>query len=287
MHPTSIYWQYAGGDAVLASVTFLHAGGQAAPSAAQRAISSPNTSWLPGTGSRPAPGFHPQPTRESWAMCSTISSIVLPPLRSGSLICSQICAERLAFPGHLDRRQMPGRVPRNALQGFGLIDDVDIGRTVACVAHHAGHADVAVAARHGRLMLVHRHALQRAVAGGVAIHAARMLDDLAGLFEQGDGARRLVLDRGKRRGVAQAGARRPHCWRQTKRRLRHLPPVAIAASAESAARAHGTHHDTPPGTMGRRLTGVAGQLVARHWRRRGRSAARRALPRRSAFPSMR
>ncbi len=65
---------------------------------------------------------------------------------------------------------------------------------VAGVAHHAGHADVAVAARHRRLVRMHGHALQRAVAGRMAVHAARMLDDLAGLLEQRDGARRLVGD---------------------------------------------------------------------------------------------
>jgi hypothetical protein len=38
---------------------------------------------------------------------------------------------------------------------------------------------------------MHGHALQRRVAGGVAVHAAWMLDHLAGLFEQSD--RALVL----------------------------------------------------------------------------------------------
>ena len=35
------------------------------------------------------------------------ASMVLPPLRLGSLICSQISAQRLADPRHLDRREVP------------------------------------------------------------------------------------------------------------------------------------------------------------------------------------
>jgi hypothetical protein len=42
--------------------------GQAAPASTQARISWPNTFWLPGAGSRPAPGDQPQPTRLSSAM---------------------------------------------------------------------------------------------------------------------------------------------------------------------------------------------------------------------------
>ena len=38
----------------------------------------------------------------------------LPPLRAGSLICSQICAERAALPGHRSRRQVPFRMAGHA-----------------------------------------------------------------------------------------------------------------------------------------------------------------------------
>ena len=97
-------------------------------------------------------------------------------------------------------------LPGDALQRLGLVDDLGIGRTVAGAAHHAGHAHAAVAARHRRLVLMHGHALERAVAGRMAVHAARMLDDLAGLLEHGDGALVLVGDGSEGRGVAQAGA---------------------------------------------------------------------------------
>lgn len=66
---------------------YFQEAGQAAPDFTHALMSSPNSACVPGTGWRPAPGFQPQPTSSSCAMCSTISSMVLPPLRAGSLIC--------------------------------------------------------------------------------------------------------------------------------------------------------------------------------------------------------
>src|SRR3982074_4075 len=68
-----------------------HDAGQVAPASAQALISSPNCFWVPGAGVRPAPGCQPQPTSSSSAMCVISAAISLPPLRSLSLICRQIC----------------------------------------------------------------------------------------------------------------------------------------------------------------------------------------------------
>src|SRR5882762_2481009 len=72
--------------------------GQAAPVSIHAAINAPSCAWVPGAGSRLPPGFHPQPTSESCAMCSWMAASVLPPLRFGSLICSQIWPSD--FPCH-------------------------------------------------------------------------------------------------------------------------------------------------------------------------------------------
>src|SRR5439155_3179465 len=64
--------------------------GQAAPESIHAAIKTPSWACLPGAGSRLPPGRHAQPTSESCAMCSWMAASVLPPLRFGSLICSQI-----------------------------------------------------------------------------------------------------------------------------------------------------------------------------------------------------
>src|SRR6202049_3182464 len=64
--------------------------GQAAPDSIHAAINAPSCACVPGAGSRFPPGIQPQPTSESWAICSWIAASVLPPLRRGSLICSQI-----------------------------------------------------------------------------------------------------------------------------------------------------------------------------------------------------
>src|SRR4051812_25615087 len=63
--------------------------GQAAPDSIQAAINAPSCACVPGAGSRVPPGIQPQPTSESCAICSWIAASVLPPLRRGSLICSQ------------------------------------------------------------------------------------------------------------------------------------------------------------------------------------------------------
>ena len=85
-----------------------------------------------------------------------------------------------------------------------------------------GHAEIAVAARDGRLVRVHVHALQRPVAGGVAVHAAGMQQHLTRLLEERGGTGALVGDAGELgsgperggflglRAVRDGGGRREH-----------------------------------------------------------------------------
>ena len=107
----------------------------------------------PGTGSRPAPGCHPQPTEESLAMCSTSSSMVLPPLRAGSLICWQMSPSDL--PSHaisIGARCQAG-LPGMLFKVSDWSTMSDIGRAMAGVAHHSRHAHAAIAAQYWRLVL--------------------------------------------------------------------------------------------------------------------------------------
>ena len=160
-------------------------------------------------------------------MCSTISSIVLPPLRAGSLICSQI------WPSDLPSQAIS--IGARCQSGWpGMLFSVSAWPTTATfsapwqVLHiMPGMPISAVAARDRRLVRMHVHALQRAVGRRVAVDAARMLDDLAGLLEQRDRPRRLV-------GDAFEGARRLELDR---RRLRFPAPATAADESEEAQRA--------------------------------------------------
>src|SRR5271166_1935831 len=75
--------------------------------------------------------------------------------------------ERLAFPGHLMRREMPARIAGHS-GGF------EIGRLVADRAAHRRQPEAVFAALDRRLMQTPDVALARAIAGGMAIHAARI-----------------------------------------------------------------------------------------------------------------
>jgi hypothetical protein len=61
---------------------------------------------------------------------------------------------------------------------------IDILRLVTGVATQPGHTHAAVAPAQVRNMRVAVVALQRAIAGRMTVHAARMRQDFAGLFEQ-------------------------------------------------------------------------------------------------------
>src|SRR6185312_7542502 len=102
-------------------------------------------------------------------------------------------ADRLAFPGHFERREAPTRVAWNALVGRAS-DQREVPFGVAARAIVPRDADTGFAPRHRRQVLVAVVALQRMIAGRVAVHAARMGHDLGDLVEQRARALRLVAD---------------------------------------------------------------------------------------------
>src|SRR5437868_8202423 len=83
-------------------------------------------------------------------------------------------AERFPLPGHLDRGEPPARMARNALVGRRGADQSEVLLRVASIAGEARNADAALATICGGNVLVMIRALQRAVASGMTIHAARM-----------------------------------------------------------------------------------------------------------------
>src|SRR5262249_17842256 len=85
-------------------------------------------------------------------------------------------ADRLALPGHLARGEVPCGMARNAAR-------FEIGVLVARVTAHRLQAMAVGAARDRRLMELRIVALPRAVAGGMAVGAARMRQHLAELGE--------------------------------------------------------------------------------------------------------
>jgi hypothetical protein len=108
-------------------------------------------------------------------------------------------AQRLADPGHLDWRHVPLRVARD-------VPGIEVGRPVAGRAAHADGAEVVVAAHDERPMRMAVVALHGAVAGGVAVDAARVLDDLPGLGKKRDRALLVICDFGKSGGWLYLGS---------------------------------------------------------------------------------
>jgi len=98
-------------------------------------------------------------------------------------------AEGAAVPGPLDRRQVPVLVARHA----GNLLGVEVLRAVAGGAAHRCGAETILATHDQWLMQLHAIALQRAVAAGVAVQAARVLDHFASFGKHGQrtAARRL------------------------------------------------------------------------------------------------
>jgi hypothetical protein len=94
---------------------------------------------------------------------------------------------RLALPTHLMRRQTPAWIARHS-------GAFEIGRLVADLATHRRKSKAVFAALDRRLMQTPDVALTRAIAGGMAVHTARMGQHFAGLGEQSCGARRRIAD---------------------------------------------------------------------------------------------
>ena len=134
----------------------------------------------------------PRPSRPACrCRCdATSSSSERPPLRSRSLICSQISPSVL--PSHAISRGArchsgwPGTRPGSKLAVL-----------VADGAAHGREAMTVRAALDRRLVQPALLALARAVAGRMAVHAARMGQHLAELGEQRRRPRRRVADRGE------------------------------------------------------------------------------------------
>src|SRR5437868_13294157 len=86
--------------------------------------------------------------------------------------------DRFSFPRHLDRRELPARVARYALVARTSADQREVVLGVTGGAGYAGDAEAVLAAqdrRHVRMLVV---ALQRPVGSRMAVHAARIGDDL-------------------------------------------------------------------------------------------------------------
>ena len=97
-------------------------------------------------------------------------------------------SERLAFPCHLARREMPFRMTGHAA-------GIEVGLLVADRAPHGRKAMAVRAPRDRRLMEAALLALARMIAGRMAVHAARMSEHLAEFGEQCGRAGRFIGDR--------------------------------------------------------------------------------------------
>jgi hypothetical protein len=98
--------------------------------------------------------------------------------------------ERLAFPRHLARRQMPFRVARHAA-------GIEVGIAVTNRTTHRLGAMPVRTARDGRLVQLALIGLARAISGGMTIHAAGIRQHPAELGEYRRRPRLGVGDRGK------------------------------------------------------------------------------------------
>ena len=87
--------------------------------------------------------------------------------------------EGLAYPRHLDWRQVPYWVSRHT-------SGIEIGALMARRALHADGTEAACASHHEWLVEMSVVPLLRTIARGMAIHASGMLDYFARLGEEGD-----------------------------------------------------------------------------------------------------
>src|SRR5678815_2878620 len=154
--------------------------------------------------------------------------------------------QRFALPSHGLRRQVPLRMswhPRG----------VEVGVVMAGVALHAGRTVAVGAAYDQRLVRTAGVGLQRNVTGGMTVHAARVQDDLAGFFEQRDGALPLVRDRSECRDRTQWAAGGLLCC------------APIGGDGAGSCHAQDAERDAPAMSAGRHAT-----TLLTKGRRRGR-----------------
>ena len=113
--------------------------------------------------------------------------------------------ERAAFPCHRQRREVPFRMA-------GHMRRIEVCRSVAGVARKRRSAVAVGAAHDQRLMRPALIGLVRTVAGGMAVHAARMLQHLAGLLKQRNRAGLPIGNAGKVGGWAQVAGGGLRSW---------------------------------------------------------------------------
>src|SRR6516162_5718631 len=99
-------------------------------------------------------------------------------------------SDRLALPTHVARRQMPGGIA-------GQIGRIEIRLLMTDRTSQRRKAEAVFTVIDGRLMQAADVALTRAIAGGMAVHAARVVQHFGGLGEQGRRSRRGIADRGE------------------------------------------------------------------------------------------
>src|SRR5215472_18184974 len=138
---------------------------------------------------------------DQWVATNVMHEVIQAPaaVAFGILDLRADLAERLAFPTHLARREVPSGLARHAGR-------FEIGLQVADRAPHRRKTKTVCAAVDRRLVQAAEIALTRVIAGGVAVHAARMRQHLAHFRLDIDGA--VFAGSGK---VLIAGPRRDEC----------------------------------------------------------------------------
>src|SRR5712672_237594 len=139
-------------------------------------------------------------------------------------------AHRLSFPGHLDRREAPARMARDACVAR-FLGQREIALRVTGGAGSARDPDAAVAAARRRHVGVPIVALERAVGCRMAIHAAGIHDHFRGFGEKRARARLGILDARELR------------WRPQRTGILRRRTVA----AETQEQRHATRADEPQG----------------------------------------
>lgn len=111
-----------------------------------------------------------------------------------------LCAylpNRLTFPGHFARRQVPNRIARHAA-------GIEIRLLMANRTAQRRKSEAVFTANDRRLMRATEIALARAIAGGMAVRAAGMSQDFGGFVKQRHRSLRGIADRSKATDIRKA-----------------------------------------------------------------------------------
>ena len=178
--------------------------GHAAPVCTQASTSAPACFLRAGRGLPPGAG-RPRPADQMILADMFHEGLQRPVAVAGGILdLGADLAERLAFPAHFARREMPDRVSGHRAEVRRLMTDRTAQRRQA----------EAVGAAFDRRLMQPRHvALARAVAGRMAIETARVGQHFAELGEIGGRPRLLIADRRKALDAGEA------VWRGVRNRL--------------------------------------------------------------------